>query len=247
MSNQQLIIPLRVPELGPSLGKLVTGTGRAKQEFSLDASRCQLATRVIEMAGEARRLAANDERASAMATLGRDAWMAAWEETVSPVSTRLVDYLSAHLDAEAAAVRMPKRRRKRVTIDEIERRAIGARIGSAGAGLVPILDEIEKTNVALRQAKGLERNALDRWQRAQTAAARSLEAAWLKLEARVDEEFATWSKVADEISRWRQPLWPVLLTGIFAAAVALWSGLMVGGLLAPPKWLVEILRRVSAF
>ncbi|MCH8937066.1 MAG: hypothetical protein IIB90_15220 [Gemmatimonadetes bacterium] len=46
---------LRIPELGPSLGKLVTGTGRGTvgEGISLDANRCQLATKVMEVDGEA--------------------------------------------------------------------------------------------------------------------------------------------------------------------------------------------------
>ena len=237
MNKHQDRLPLRVPELGPSLGKLVTGTGRVFGEFSLDANRCHLATRVMEMAGEARRLVANDERSAALGTLGRNGWMTAWEETVGAATAKLVDYLTNHLDAEAAAVRMPKRARQRVVIDETESRAIGARLGSAGADLIPFLDQIEAESVTLQQATKFERDALESWQRAQTAAARSLEAAWLELEDRVDQEFATWRAVADEIARWRKPLWPVVVSGVIGLLGAVWGGALLGGFVAPPEWM----------
>jgi hypothetical protein len=240
MTNAKLLIPLRIPELGPALGKLIAGTGSVTQGFSLEPSRHLLATKVIEMGGEARRLAASGERATALACLSRDAWLAVWEEAVAPVATRFVDRLSAHLLAEAAAVRMPRRIRERIAIDEMERRAIGARLGSSGAGLIPVLDEIEARSAALVDATGLERGALAGWQRAQTTAARRLEEAWLLLERRVGEELATWQGVADETSRWRKPWWPVVLVGVVGIATALWVGLMLGGVLSPPSWLAAL-------
>ena len=246
MNTQQAPLPLRVPELGPSLGKLVTGTGRVFREFSLDANRCDLATRVMEMAGEARRLAANDERSAALGTLGRNGWMTAWEETVGAATAKLVNYLTIHLDAEAVAVGMPKRDRQRVLIDETESRALGVRLGSAGADLIPFLDQIEAEGVTLQEATRSERDALESWQRAQTAAARSLEAAWLELEDRVDQEFATWRAVADEIARWRKPLWPVVVTGIIGLLGAVWGGALLGGFVAPPDWLRGLWRSIRA-
>jgi hypothetical protein len=235
---------LRIPELGPSLGKLVTGTRRVGEGISLDANRCQLATKMMEMAGETRRLAANDERDAALGTLGRDAWMMAWEEAVAPVSAKLVDYLTTHLEAEADAVRMPRRAREKIMIDETERRAIGVRMGSSGARLIPLLDEIETRSVALQRATRFERGLLDDWQRAQTAAARGLEAVWLELEQRVDQEFSIWRSVADEIARWRKPLWPVMVTGVVGVVAALWGGLVMGGLVVPPAWMSAFWQRI---
>ncbi len=244
MTHAKLLIPLRIPELGPALGKLVSGTGSVIEGFSLESSRRLLATRVIEMGGEARRLASSGERSAALSVLGRDAWLAVWEEAVDPAATRLVERLSAHLLAEATAVHMPRRVRERIAIDEMERRAIGARLGSAGAGLIPVLDEIEERSAALVDATGLERGALAGWQRAQTTAARRLEEAWLLLERRVAEELATWRRVADETSRWRKPLWPVILVGVAGVGAALWVGLMLGGVMTVPSWLVSLWRSV---
>ena len=236
MSNPKLVIPLRIPELGPSLGKLITGTGRNIEGFSLASQRYRLATKIIEMGGEARRLAANGERSPALASLGRDAWLAAWEEAVGPIAEELVDRLTAHLEAEAAAVGMPPRLRSGVAIGEVERRAIGARLGSAGAELIPALDEIERQGAMLLDGAVFDRGNLGAWQQVQLTAARRLEEAWMALEEAADHEIGVWRKVADEISRWRKPLWPVYLVGILGSAAGAWGGLVWGGVIPPPTW-----------
>ena len=244
MSNPKLGIPLRIPELGPSLGKLITGTGRNMESLSLDSQRYRLATKIIEMGGEARRLAANGERSPALASLGRDAWLAVWEEAVGPIAEELVDRLTAHLEAEAAAVRMPQRLRSRVAIDEVERRAIGARLGSAGAELIPALDEIERQGAMLLDGAVPDSGNLVAWQQAQLTAARRLEEAWMALEGAADHEIGVWRKVGDEISRWRKPLWPVYLVGVLGSAVAAWGGLMWGGVIPLPTWATVVWRAV---
>jgi len=248
VTSAKLLIPLRIPELGPSLGKLITGTGGDVSGFSLEAHRYQLVTKIIEMGGEARRLAASDDRAAALGCLGRDAWLAAWEEIVGPIAESLVERLSAHLEAEAAAVRMPARLRSKMNIDEVERRAIGARLGSAGADLIPALDDIERHGSGLIEATATDRAALDAWQRAQLMAARRLEEAWMLLEEGVAKELDAWKAVGDEISRWRKSLWPVYLVGTAAGSVAVWAGLIWGGVLNRPAWLIglwEALRSLS--
>ena len=111
---------------------------------------------------------------------------------------------------------------------------------------MPVLDQIEAEGVTLQEATRSERAALESWQRAQTAAARSLEAAWLELEERVEQEFVTWRAVADEIARWRKPLWPVVVTGIIGLLGAVWGGALIGGFVAPPEWLRWLWRSIRA-
>src|ERR1041384_6540334 len=55
-------MPLRVPELASSLGRLLVPPGGAEPWVPLDDIREELATRVIELGGEARRAAAEDRR-----------------------------------------------------------------------------------------------------------------------------------------------------------------------------------------
>jgi len=245
MSGPRLLLPLRVPELGPFLGKLVTGTGRTPGGLSLDALRYRLVSRIIEQAGEARRLAANEERRAAAAAVGRDAWLAAWEEAVRAVADRLADDVDRRLQAEAYSVRLPRRLRRRVTLDPAERRALAARLGSSGAVLIPALDELARRAEAALDATPLERERVAAWQDALRTAARRLEAAWIALEEAVEREAAQWREVADRLSRWRRPLWPVWLVGAALAALAAWLGLAYGGYLTPPAWLVRLWDRLA--
>lgn len=240
MTSSKLLFPLRIPELGPSLGKLITGTGRRPGGVVLDTLRIQLATRVIEHAGEARQLAARDERAAALNALGREAWLAAWEETVTATGAALIDRINRLLEAEAHAVRMPVRLHRRVRLDEVERRALTARLGSSGSGLIPALDQLSLASAAAREATPMERASVDAWQDGLKTAARRLEAAWLALEDGVEAEWQHWQGVADRVAAWRKPWWPVLVATAIALAVASWLGLVLGGYLPAPSWLQAV-------
>lgn len=239
MTGSKLLLPLRVPELGPYLGKLVTGRGRPPGRVPLDEFRYRLVTRVIEHAGEARRLSANEERGPAVAALGRAVWLAAWEESVGAVADAMVVRINAQLDAAARAVRMPRRLRRRVTLDDAERRALGARLGSSGAMLIPTLDLVEQRGAEALAATPLQRDAVIAWQEALKTAARRLEAAWLALEDAVEAELDRWTDVAERVARWRKPLWPVVVTGMIGLIAAAWLGLAFGGYLPAPEWLVR--------
>jgi hypothetical protein len=94
-------------------------------------------------------------------------------------------------------------------------------------------------------ATALERELVVSWQDALRTAARRLEAAWLNLEDAVDREAAQWQQVADRVARWRKPLWPVVLVGTLATALAAWIGLAYGGYLPAPDWLVRLWDRAA--
>jgi len=240
MTGSKLLLPLRIPELGPSLGKLIVGTGRTPGGVRLDPIRYRLVTRVIEAAGEARRLSANEERGPAVAALGRAAWLAAWEEAVGTLAATLITRFDVQLEAEARAVRMPRRLRRRVALDQGERRSVAARLGSSGAVLIPALDALERRGEAALAATALERDAVTAWQESLKTAARRLEAAWLALEDAVEAETVRWAQVADRVARWRKPLWPVWVVGALGAVLAVWLGLMFGGYLPAPEWLLRL-------
>jgi hypothetical protein len=240
MTGSKLLLPLRIPELGPFLGKLVVGTGRAPGGVQTDAVRYRLVTRVIEAAGEARRLSAHEERGPAVAALGRAAWLAAWDEAVGTLATTLVARFNAQLEAEARAVRMPRRLRRRVALDQGEQRSVAARLGSSGAILIPALDAVERCGGAALAATALEREAVSAWQESLKTAARRLEAAWLALEGAVEAETARWTEVADRVARWRKPFWPVWVFGTVGLLLLAWLGLMFGGYLPTPEWLVRL-------
>jgi hypothetical protein len=242
VTSPKLLIPLRIPEIGPALGKLVTGTNRRPVGISLEPVRDHLVNRLIGSLGEARRLASNGERDAALSTLGRSTWLGAWEEAVGSVASHLEDKVNQRLDAEARAVRMAKRLRRGVALSPAERRALAARLGTTAAGLIPVLEGLEERRVSLANATALQRDALEAWQQAILGVARQFEAAWLALEQAVETELAHWSRVADDVSQWRRPLWPVVAIGVVGAALACWVGLVWGGVLSPPNWMVNIWR-----
>jgi hypothetical protein len=243
MTSPKLLVPIRVPELGPSLGKVLTGTGRAPDPL-VERERLLLVTRLFEASGEARRLAAEGQRAGAVAALGLPVWLDAWEQAVSAIARALIERVNAELDAEARAVRMPRRLRRKVALDAVEVRGLTGRLGGAGAALVPALDTLQACGEALLAASAADRSPLDDWQRALLTAARKLEAAWLALEEQLDGEAARWREVAAAVAAWRRPLWPVVAVGIPALAAATWLGLVLGGYVPAPWWLAQMWARL---
>ncbi len=237
MSNPKLLLPLRIPELGPSLGKLVTGTPRPSGWLPLDSARYRLATRIISNAGEARRLSVNGERAAALAAIGRAAWQEAWEEAVSSVADLVLSRIAEQLEAEAVAVGMSRGKRGELGIGAADRRALAARLGSAGSDLVPTLDELEERATNVLDATALNRGAVEAWQESLKIAARQLEAAWLALEQGVQREEYRWKGVADRVAGWRRSLWPVGLVGALVLLPTIWLGLILGGYVDVPNWL----------
>jgi hypothetical protein len=244
MTNSKVLLPLRVPELGPSLGKLLsvsTGTGG---EDWLDPVRYRLGTRIIECGGEARRLAASGERTATVAAIGREIWKQAWDEAVGSAAELLVDRLEAHLEAEALAVRMSRRKRVRLRFTSQEKRALTARVGSKGADLIPVLDELEGHAERALAATGLEPDAVRNWQDTLGKAGRRLEAAWLMLERTVADEVAKGLRNADRVAAWRRPVWPVVAVGVVTLPGAIWFGLVLGGYITAPGWLTRIWQMV---
>jgi len=240
VTGSKVLLPIRVPELGPSLGRVLTGTGRAAAGLPLEANRLQSLSRLFEASGEARRLAAEGDREGALRALDAQVWLDAWEEAVKRVAATLVVHVNACLAAEAGAMRMPRRLRRRAPLDAAEVRGISGRLGAVGAGLVPALDALHERSERLRGATAVERAALDEWQEALLVAARRFEAAWLGLEDQVAAELERWAEVAAGIARWRRPMWPVVAVGVPALGAAALLGLVMGGYLPAPRWLVAL-------
>ena len=65
--------PPRVPELSPSLGRLLVPRRRAEPWVPIDDVRERLATRVLELGGAARVAASQGEREAVIAILSRNA------------------------------------------------------------------------------------------------------------------------------------------------------------------------------
>ncbi len=240
MTDPRLLIPLRVPELGPSLGKLITGTGRAPYGVPLDAARIRLVSRIIDATGEARRLASRDERDAAVLAVGRSVWLESWEEAVADVVDTFAEHVQERILGEASVVRMPRRVRRRLAFADRDRRTLVARLGSAGAGLVAALDRMNARGLHAVDATALERDVMESWQEALLTVASRLEASWIALEEGLEAEARHWDQVTGAIGRWRKPLWPVFLVGGFALVVAAWLGLVLGGYLRSPVWFAAL-------
>lgn len=225
-------VSLRVPELGPHLGKLIAGAASTAGGIALDDIRLRLVNRIIEQSGEARRLAARGELRAALAAVGRTAWLEAWEEAVGDIAQRLADRVEEELQAQAYAVRMPRRRRRRLALGADERRALAARLGAVGAGFVAALDRLEGHAGQVEESGDPAKMA--HWQDALTRVARRLEGAWLDIERALAAEADRFAPRLTAVARWRKPWWPVFALGVPVMIFAVWVGLLLGGYLAPP-------------
>ena len=83
----KLLMPLRVPELAPCLGRIIVPRRLLDPWVPLDDIREELATRVLELGGEGRAAAAREtegqDRTRTLEVTGRSAWAAAWDNAAS--------------------------------------------------------------------------------------------------------------------------------------------------------------------
>jgi hypothetical protein len=193
---------------------------------------------VFDLVGEARRLAERDDRAAALATVGRTAWLEAWEEAVSSATDLMVDRANERIRLAAESVKMPARNREKMMVTERERRMLHARMGSSAAPMVKTLNQLE--SLGQRAAVGKSGDGMRVWQDALRTSARRLEGAWLALEDAAELESVRWEVAVREVAQWRRAMWPVWVTGLVAMAAAVWLGLVFGGYVASPEWLTMV-------
>jgi hypothetical protein len=230
-----------VPELGPSLGRLVDPPLASPPSLiPLDDIRLQLVTGLFELAGAARAFAAAGDREGATASLGRVAWLSCWEKAVAATAGRIAAEANAGLALAAEESRFPRSRLARLRLVDEDTRAIAARLGSGGAPFVAALDALE---VAGGSAAGRspETRARD-WREAVTAAARRLESAWLALEAAARSEQEHWAGEITRVRGWRRPTWPLWLITAAVLTAAGYLGLVLGGYLPVPSGLRGLAR-----
>ncbi len=230
----KLLMPLRVPELAPSLGRIIVPRRLLPPWVPLDDIREELATRVLELGAEGR---AATVRRSILETTGRSAWAAAWDNAVRRAALRVADVLNAEITSAARRVRLPRRRQRRHLLTNAEKRAIAARLGTGAGAFVAALDDLEVAAGGVADATVLDKDAYAAWQEALRTVARRLEAAWLALENEVEAEQRRWAPEIDAIAAWRPPLWPVFVVWIPLAVLLVWLGLILGGYVAVPSWL----------
>ena len=221
-----------IPELGPLLGRLAVPQGAASGLVPLDDIRLRLVSEVFELAGAAREFAEGDA-ASAVQSLSRHGWLAAWERAVDAAAQRIAERIEARLRSAAAESRLPEKRLARRLLSKDERRGISVRIGTGGAALVEALDAMETT---ARKAARSAAEAED-WRAAITGVARRLESAWTALEGAAAREEASWQEDIAEVRAWRRPRWPLWIISLGVATSAAYVALVLGGFLTAPGFL----------
>ncbi len=230
---------LVVPEVGPALGRLIVPRRLTEPWVPLDDVREELATRVMECAGAARRDAADAAPARALTQLDRAAWSGAWEAAVRRTAERVAAALDREIVLAARRVRMSRRRHPGLLLSAAERRALAARLASGGDGFEQALNGVGRATDVLRQVWPGDPELRGEWQEGQLLAARRLEAAWLALEAQVEGERPRWAPELQAILSWRPALWPMLAIWAPLATLAIWLGLVLGGYLPAPAWLAD--------
>lgn len=222
-----------IPELGPLLGRLAVPQGVASGLVPLDDVRLRLVSEVFELAGAAREFAQEGDAASAVQSLSRHGWLAAWERAVDAAAQRIAERIEARFRSAAAESRLPQKRLARRLLSKDERRGISVRIGTGGAALVEALDAMEAT---ARKAARSAAQAED-WRTAITAVARRLESAWTALEEAAAREEASWQEDIAEVRAWRRPRWPLWVISLGIAGLAAYVALVLGGFLIAPGFL----------
>ncbi|HUL50275.1 MAG TPA: hypothetical protein VLT79_09705 [Gemmatimonadales bacterium] len=233
----KILMPLRVPELGSALGRLIVPRRLEPLWIPVDDIREELATRVMEQGGEGRQAAEHDDRARALEVLSRRSWLSAWERAVRKVAERAAQTLEDMMMRRAQSVRMPRRELRRRLLSQGEQRAIAARLGSGAERFVSALDALDEATHRVRDASVLDKDVHAEWQESLRTAARRLEAAWLALEDELTRERERWAPELSAIEHWRPSLWPVFVIATPVALALVWLGLVLGGYVAAPLWL----------
>ena len=230
--------PWLVPELGPSLGRLVDpplpSSDRGSLDLVLDDIRLELVTGLFELAGAARSFAASGDRQGAISSLSRVAWLELWERAVAASAERLAEVVNVRLEEAATESRLPVRRLESLRLRAEDVRAIASRLGSGGAGFVSALDALEQTVHGAAASGGRGKAGQEDWQRALAATARRLESAWMALAAGARAEQDHWRSEIERTRAWRHPTWPLWLVSAGVLVILTYMGLVLGGYLPVP-------------
>jgi hypothetical protein len=228
-----------LPELGPWLGRLCNAgaANQARHFMPLDDIRLALASGVLDLAGAARGFSA-DDHAAIVGSLHARSWRQLWEKALGDASSRTAEAINAGFASAAAQSRLPGRQLARLQVNDTELAAMRARLG---AGAIPFEEALvrleELAGAAGSSGRGSDA-AFSRWSDGLTAAARQLESAWMALEEAADREGARWQAEIEKVRHWTRPRWPLWLVTALVFAAASWLGLVLGGFLKVPGWLL---------
>lgn len=229
--------PVVIPELGPSLGRLVVPSASpAHHALPLEDIRLKLVSQLFEQAGDARRWLREGDRPLAFETINRQTWEGSWDQAVHAVAGRIAERANARMLAAGQESRIPARRLTALALNADEVNTLAARLDRAGEPLRQALEQLEHAAHSARGERATP-EAVEAWQEALSTAARRTEAAWLALEERVAEEWRRWEAEIAGLRSWRRPTWPLVLVGLATFGLWLWAGLMIGGYVPIPDLL----------
>jgi hypothetical protein len=203
----------------------------------LEEIRVDLVTRLFDIAGAARSFMMAGDRESAIASLGRVAWLELWERAVAAAAQQLADVVNARLRDAAAEARLPANRLAAILLSNEDVGAIGSRLGSGGASFVSALDALEQTVPAATASGTRGQLGQEEWQLALATTARRLESAWQALTEAAQREQERWRAEIERVRSWRRPVWPLwTITAVMLLALT-YLGLVLGGYLPVPSFL----------
>ncbi len=231
-----------LPELGPWLGRLCNANGGAantalRHFVPLDDIRLVLATGVLDLSGAARGFS-SDDHAAIVGSLHTRSWRQQWDKALNEAASRTAQAINAGFASAAAESRFPRRKLQRLQVSDTELAALTARLGAGAIPFEASLVRLEELAHAAGASGPRSEVAFRRWSDGLAATARQLESAWMALEEAVDREGARWQGEMEKVRRWTRPRWPLwMITGLMLAA-ATWLGLVLGGFLTAPTWLL---------
>ncbi len=192
---------------------------------------------MLDLAGAARGFS-GDDHAAIVGSLHARSWRQLWEKSLASASRRTADVINAGFASAAAESRFPKRRLARLQVSAAELDAMTARFGAGAIPFEAALTRLEELAGAAGSSGPRSEAAFGRWSDGLAAAARQLESAWMALEEAVDREGARWQGEIEKVRRWTRPRWPLWVISGVLLAVAAWLGLVLGGFLTVPAWLL---------
>jgi hypothetical protein len=188
----------------------------------VDEARLELVSTILSHAGLAReRRSLGDAAGSAVAIEGRT-WLEAWRTAAASAAERVLDEITARLNAAAVVSRMPTRRLARELPGEEDRRVLRARLDATGMGLEAAAANLQGPSLRIDHLRRV---------------AGELELAWAALCRVVRVELETWNDRVARVRAWRRPWTGFAVGSAIALALAIWLGLVLGGFVPVPGWL----------
>jgi hypothetical protein len=188
----------------------------------VDEARLELVSTILSHAGLAReRRSLGDAAGSAAAIEGRT-WLEAWRTAAASAAERVLDEITARLNAAAVVSRMPTRRLARELPGEEDRRVLRARLDATGMGLEAAAANLQGPSLRIDHLRRV---------------AGELELAWAALCRVVRVELETWNDRVARVRAWRRPWTGFAVGSAIALALATWLGLVLGGFVPVPGWL----------